>query len=195
MRYTSICLVEEITARRIMQIDGEIIVESEDESAEAVALSSSLHDSVLLVEQHTTMHEIHIHLLARRAIHHVEPTTFTIRTAEVMYHIFLHDASWHDPFRIDIHTLDGTRQERRLGGITTTSDAHRESILVIDRHQMKRWNVHQHISLVLVWRIGKTPTASLHIAPHPSSPSFVTFTCLVIIEKCEIERTFRLYVA
>ena len=41
MRNSPILLLEEIAVGGVVQIDGEIIVESEDESAEAVALSSS----------------------------------------------------------------------------------------------------------------------------------------------------------
>ena len=80
-----------------------------------------------------------------------------------MHHIMDNDATGYKPLGIQLHTFDMTVQNRRLSLISSTSYTHRERILMIDSHQMKRWNIHDYVFFVLPRIVILSPAASFHL--------------------------------
>ena len=104
-----------------MQIDGEIVIKPEDNSAQGIALSAPLHHTILTRNKHTARNPSRIYLLARRAIGNIVISRLEIaHISRMMRHILEHDATRHEPFRIQVHPLEiaGKQWGFGLGGTT-----------------------------------------------------------------------------
>lgn len=152
------------TVGRVVQIDGEIVVETEDDSSQRVAGASLLHHHVFATKQHIAAYAFHMNHLSRAPFSDKISVGGEPGCAPRMMHdAALHDALWHDPLRVDIHALQGAHQQWRLRFQAATHHTHRKRFLLVLCHKVERRNVHHDISLMQIRLVGQSPPTSLHV--------------------------------
>ena len=177
-----------------MQIDREVVVESEDDASQGIALASALHHSTGTRNQHGSRHPMQIHLLAGLHIPHIVVTCQEIAWVSGMAgHIVKNDAAWHKPFRIDIHSLDMTVEQWGLGLERSAADTHGERILPVYRHQLVSRDIDHNIFLMVPDIVLLSPSAPFHIHQHPVTLSFGKSSPVQLFLEYAVKRIFRLY--
>ena len=194
MRYSPLLSFKDSLAAGIMQIDREVVVEPEDDASQGIALSSSLHHSIGTRNQLCSRYLIQVYFCSGLHIPHIVVSCQEVtRISGMMRHIVQDDASWHKPFRVDIHSLDTAVEQWRLGLQRSASYTHRERVLSVYRHQLVSRDVHHHIFLMVPDIILLSPSASFQIHQYfrafPSGQSLL----FQLIQEYAVEGIVGLY--
>ena len=133
----------------VVEVDGEVVGEAEDDAAEAVAGSAELGYS-----QPPGQHLVGCDLggvegVARRAVDDVISMACEVsRVSGVAGDIGLDDVLWDNPFGINLHVLDGAVEEGCLGECAAAADAHLEDAVWPDGPQLLGGEVDDDASAV-----------------------------------------------
>ena len=93
-----------------MEIDREIVVESEDDAPQRIALTALLDDEIVAALQHGTVALRHGDVAARSALTDEIVLATEIASAQPVCDALLDDALGNDPLWVDIHAIDIARQ-------------------------------------------------------------------------------------
>ena len=155
--------VEGTPVVRIMQIHREVVGEAEHDTSQGVPCSTLLYDTHLPRTQTFGRDPLRIQGIARTAVDDRIAVTGEIGgVATMLHHIRLDDVEGDAPLGVHLHITDGTIEQRRLRGNSTTADAHIEYGVATHGPQMLGGDIHHHPTFVL-GRMLDLPTTTLHI--------------------------------
>ena len=116
MRNATIFFFKYASARCIMQLDREVVIEAEDNSTQGVAFSTTLHYAVFARSKHASTNPCRIYLLARGTIGDIIVARPEVaHVSGMMHHILDDDAARNKPFRVQVHPLERAGKQWCLG--------------------------------------------------------------------------------
>ena len=164
MTHVALFLVKHTSRRGVMQIYRKIVLKPEHHSAHSVTLTASLHHRILPCQKHVGGYPAQAYLLSCGSLNYKIATLGKIsRVACVPSYRLSHNASRHDPLRIDVDVRHATYHLRCLTAIGPKGRAHSEPFFPVNSQQMIRWYIDQNVFLMRFWCVGHTPPATLHV--------------------------------
>ena len=162
--HSAVFFREHILGRGIVQVNREVVIKAEDDAPQRVTLAALLNNEVVATLQHGRCYVLRTHGFARTAF--TDKIVMRLEIAHIAqprYNTFPDYAARNNPLRVDIHALYSATEQRCLGFKRPASYAHGNHFILIDRPQLKRRDIDQHISAFLLRRIVKPPTAAFEI--------------------------------
>ena len=155
--------VEGATVVRVVQIDREVVGETEHDAPQGVACPTLLDDAHLTRTEAFSGDLLGIQGIARTAVDDRIAVTGEIgRVAAMMHHIGLDNVEGYTPLWVHLHIAEGTVEQRGLRGHGSTADAHIEHGITTDGPQLLGSDIHHHPTLMLT-RMFDLPATAFHI--------------------------------